>query len=77
MKSKVPSRYELQVTLSMERPNLDFITSIPHHSMLRRLVIRLKILSMGPSHGEKVCIRSSEYILLEILDTWPLNPPSR
>ena len=30
---------------------------------------------MGPSQGERACIRGSEYILLEILDIWSENPP--
>ena len=34
------------------------------HSMLRRLWIKLQILSMGPSQGERVCIRGSEYTVL-------------
>ena len=41
--------------------------------MLRTL-IKLNMLAMD--QGERACIRGSEYILLEILDVWPQNPPA-
>ena len=34
-------------------------------------------LSIGPFSVERSCIRGSEYIVPEILDMWPQNPPAR
>ena len=39
--------------------------------------MKLNLLSIEPSQGERACIRASEYILLEILGVLPKDPPAR
>ena len=60
------------VVVSFPRPGVTsdkvHITNLTFHSTRNRLQIELKMLSRGPSQGEKVCIKGSEYVLFEIQD---------
>ena len=45
-----------------------FLAQFSQAQRVEQTLKKLKLLLTGPSGGERVCIRGSEYILFEILD---------